>query len=392
MKHKIVIVSYSLEIGGVERALLALLNSFDYNKVDVTLKLARKKGRLLTQVPAEVHIHEISTIDENWDIFTKPLIPQIKKHLANKRTIKKGIELAYCYICYKLQGHYHRLFKHALKHDCIEKYDIAISYAGPSSLLDYYVVNKIIAHKKIAWIHYDVDRFSLNKKSQSQLYKFFDKIFVVSESGLEKFRRKFPLVSDKCDVFHNIIDTKNIVSLSKYNTPILEPEQINILTVGRLSVEKGQSYAIKAISILVKNGLNVNLILVGGGKCSSSLKKLSDELGVSEKIHFIGETQNPYPYMAQCDIYLQPSIHEGFCITLAEAKLFGMPILATDFTGAREQLTNYNNGFICKIDETVIANNLSRIIASELYKNKNSSSPELDSDLYKLENLIYCEQ
>ena len=96
--------------------------------------------------------------------------------------------------------------------------------------------------------------------------------------------------------------------------------------------------------------------------------------------------------MAQCDIYLQPSIHEGFCITLAEAKLFGMPILATDFTGAREQLTNSNNGCLCKIDETGIAINLSRIIASELYKNKTSSSPELDSDLYKLENLIYCEQ
>lgn len=370
MKHKIVIVAYSLDIGGVERALLSLLNSFDYRQVDVTLKLARRKGELLKQVPEEVCIQEISSINENWEIFTKPLLPQIRGYLNNLKSIKKGVKLAYCYVCYKLQGHYHQLFRHILESDEDGNYDLAISYAGPSSLLDYYVAKKIKAHKKTAWVHYDVDKFSLNQKSQSLLYRYFDKIFVVSKSGIEKFNRKFPLIAHKSEIFHNIIDVTNIRSQSKCDSFILDPEKINILTVGRLSVEKGQAYAIKAISILVKNGFNVNLILVGGGKCLSDLKKLSKELDVSKYIHFIGETQNPYPYMAQCDIYLQPSVHEGFCITLAEAKLFGMPILATDFTGAREQLVNYNNGFICKLDVNEIAHNLSYIITSELYKIK----------------------
>ena len=50
--------------------------------------------------------------------------------------------------------------------------------------------------------------------------------------------------------------------------------------------------------------------------------------------------------MRDCDIYMQPSRHEGFCITLAEALCFGNPIVATDFTGARDQLKERGNAFV----------------------------------------------
>ena len=52
----------------------------------------------------------------------------------------------------------------------------------------------------------------------------------------------------------------------------------------------------------------------------------------------MGTKTNPYPYLKQADLYVQTSIHEGFCITLGEAKVFGMPIISTEFAGAHEQL------------------------------------------------------
>lgn len=52
--------------------------------------------------------------------------------------------------------------------------------------------------------------------------------------------------------------------------------------------------------------------------------------------------------MAECDLYVQSSRHEGFCITLGEAKIFDKPIISTNFTGATEQLFNYREGIVIK--------------------------------------------
>ena len=82
--------------------------------------------------------------------------------------------------------------------------------------------------------------------------------------------------------------------------------------------------------------------------------------------HFIllGTKNNPYPYIKQCDIYVQPSRHEGYCITLAEARAFNKPIITTDFVGAREQIENGHDGLITKFDETEIYNAIKKLISN----------------------------
>ena len=66
--------------------------------------------------------------------------------------------------------------------------------------------------------------------------------------------------------------------------------------------------------------------------------------------------------MKDCDIYMQPSRHEGFCITLAEALCFGHPIVATDFTGAREQLLNRKNSIVTGMSSDEMAGGLEEIL------------------------------
>ena len=381
MKHRILIATYSMGIGGVERALLALLQNLDYSKVNVTLKLAQNKGALLGAVPQQVNVSEIETISRNWELLNQPLLPQIISLSASGR-ILTGCRLLLRYVHFKLTGHYHSLFRCLLKKEAGE-YDLAIAFSGPSSLMDYYVAHCVTSRKKVSWIHFDVDRCGINQRSELLLYKKFDKIFVVSEEGRRKFCAMFPKHAGKSEVFHNIIDAKEIRRRASAETVQLKSGVVNIVTVGRISKEKGQYKAVKVLQILKDRGYKVFWTLVGGGNYESAILAMADEADVRSEVGITGVVANPYPYMAQCDIYVQPSEHEGFCITLAEAKLFGMPAVAADFTGAVEQLADYKNGFVSGRSAESIAEKLMMIIDSGLYKVKNCVEA-YHSDIAKL--------
>ena len=99
--------------------------------------------------------------------------------------------------------------------------------------------------------------------------------------------------------------------------------------------------ALEAARILKEHNIRFKWYFVGDGSLMGELKTIIEKYGLRDYVILLGLRENPYPYMKHCDIYVQPSLHEGYCITLAEAKLFGHPIVATDFTGAREQLEPY---------------------------------------------------
>ena len=98
--------------------------------------------------------------------------------------------------------------------------------------------------------------------------------------------------------------------------------------------------------------------------------------------------------MKDCDLYMQPSKHEGYCITLGEARCFDNPIVTTNFTGANEQINNETTGLVCDISEDGIYNSIKRLLDDEeLYitiKN-NLSNEVVDStgEIAKLDKLIY---
>lgn len=97
--------------------------------------------------------------------------------------------------------------------------------------------------------------------------------------------------------------------------------------------------------------------------------------------------------MKECDIYVQSSRHEGYCITLAEARCFNNPIVTTNFTGANEQINNEVNGLVCNISEADIYRSLKRLLDDkQLYENiKYNLAKECinsTNEIKKLENLL----
>lgn len=107
----------------------------------------------------------------------------------------------------------------------------------------------------------------------------------------------------------------------------------------------------------------------------------------------LGQNPNPYKFIRQCDIYVQPSRHEGFCITLAEAKLFNKPNVTTNFTGASEQIIDGMTGLIVDIDVDSLYLGVKKLLDNESLRNKftfnlSKVRQNVDEQLKKFKNII----
>ena len=357
---RIFFLLYSMNVGGVEKSLLSLLSVMPLDRYEVHVGLIHKEGGFLTSLPNEVIVHEVTCYEKYWDLINDPPLWNIKKMLKGGHYIDAFVHL-FLYLHYKLTSTRYWFYKYILRNEPqfpIE-FDLAVSFAGPSQMMDYYICEKVRAKKKCGWIHFDVSKIDIDKGMTKKLYKQFDKVFIVSEGGKEIFDRMFPEFSSKTELFHNIVSPNQIIQLSQRGPSFDDSfDGKRILTVGRLSEEKGQLAAIKALKILRDKGCKVRWYFVGDGKIRDDCVALALECGISDAVVFLGTQTNPYGYMRDCDVYVQPSRHEGFCITLAEALCFNKPIVATNFTGAAEQLKNRLNSIVVGPSVDEIANGI----------------------------------
>lgn len=376
-----------MEVGGVEKSLLNLISVLPREQFDIHIGLVHPEGDFLKSLPSDVTIHEVTEIAEHWHELKNPPIETIRMFVESGRWIK-AMTASWVYIVCKLRGSFFWWVDYVLKDTkgILDEFDIAVAYAGPTTDIDYYICKKISARKKIGWIHFDVSRFGIDEGSVIKLYKQYERIFVVSEVGKTIFDEQFPKYKDKTALFHNIVSPSQIVTLARDGSTFDDGfTGKRILTVGRIAQEKGQRTAIQALKLLSDKYPHLRWYFIGEGSDMVNCQNEAKELGVADQIVFLGANTNPYAYMRDCDIYVQPSRHEGFCITLAEALCFGNPIVATDFTGAQEQLKERENGFVVGMDAEAIAAGIEKALSAP----KTEKVREMDnSDVEKLLSLL----
>lgn len=366
MTKKILFVLYKMNVGGVEKAFLNLLSTLDPKEYEIDLLLLQKTGGFLDCIPDYVNIEELDVYNKVCDEVSKPLHLLAIDRIKHGR-LRSGLLIAYEAILHKITDSNYHIIDSVLRREPIrdKQYDIAISYASPFMFIDYYVVNKVKAAKKLCWIHFDISQSKIDKKATRTIYKEFDKINVVSDQGKKIFDSYFPEFSNKTFVRYNDVNPNEILQLADEINPRQKCRRKYVIcTVGRVSWEKGQGIAISVLNSLVVKGFDIEWWFVGEGNALEHCKRKAIDLGIEDRSIFWGTQKNPYPFMKQCDIYVQPSVHEGFCITLAEAKLFGKPIVATDFTGAKEQLTDYCCYNIVSYSEDSLLKGVETIISS----------------------------
>lgn len=386
----------NMNIGGTEKALLTMLNEMDSSKYDITLLMLEEFGGFLNEIPSYVKVKYVDGFKETKP-FTKEPPQLLAKELIKSKKYFKCINTLLAYGISKITNNISYYYKYVLRNikKLDEEYDLAVAYAGPMDLITYFVLNKIKAKKKAQWIHFDITKIGFNKKFAEKNYKRFDKVFVVSEEGKNKLISLIPSLKDKAEVFFNVISCKLIKDMSKKEKSFDDNfDGKRILTVGRLSDEKGQDLTIPVLARLKDEGYKVKWYCIGDGpEKSNYIKNIKDRNIINDYI-LLGSKLNPYPFMKDCDLYMQPSKHEGYCITLGEARCFDNPIVTTNFTGANEQINNETTGLVCDISEDGIYNSIKRLLDDEeLYiaiKN-NLSNEVVDStgEIAKLDKLIY---
>lgn len=391
---KILFVINSLSIGGSEKSLVSLLNILDYDKYDVDL-LMLKRGEVFEKyVPNKVNILDI---------------PKYYEFLENKK-VKispfKKVKYIYCRIKCSIELRTNRYKKQMINNQQIfyrnqknilekldKRYDVAIAYA--QGFPTYLVVDKVIASKKIAWINCDYTATLYDKKMDEGFYYKFNKIIAVSETGKQSIINVNKKYEKNIEVIRDIVDSKLIRKMSKEKIEKFDKKYINILTVARLVITyKGYDILIKTAELLKRNNYKFKWYVIGDGQDKKEIEKLIEHYNLSDEIILLGSKSNPYPYMKECDIYVQTSRKEGFGLTVIEAKTLKKPIVCTNFNSAKEIINNNIDGLIVDINHISIFEGIKKYIKDTEFKNKVQSNLNklnecsLSNDTNKIKRLI----
>lgn len=354
-----------MNLGGTEKSFLSLVETLP-EEYEIDLLLLEKNGELLSQLPSKVNVIEDLSARNIYNYTQATPVDIIKSYFVEKRigAVIKGLSY---YLLYKFTGsarYIFKIFDHEIP-DLVKRYDIAIAFAGPHNFISYLVGEKIQAEKKIQWIHFDVSVMNFDKKTSGVLYRYFDEIKIVSKIAQKNFLTILPSLMSKTSVVSNIINVQKIKQLSdEPGVGFYDPdfEGVRILTVGRLTTQKGHDFAIPAIRKLVDQGYDIRYYIIGKGVQEYELKKQTEKLDLNNYITFLGAQLNPYPFMKQTDIYLQPSRHEGEGITVLEAKIFNKPIVLTNYTVAYDTIEHEKNGLIVETNSEAIFTALKRLL------------------------------
>ena len=228
--------------------------------------------------------------------------------------------------------------------------------------------------KKLAWVHTDLIKNNFSDSiydtfnEHIEAYKKFDNIICVSDSAREKFIKKFGFKGNVIKI-NNPIMIEEIYNKSKeigFNDKV---EGIRILTVGRLSEAKGQDMIVNVARLLKEDGFKFKWYLIGDGDLREKIDNEIKKQGLMENIILLGAKENPYPFFKECDLYVQTSRFEGYCMTLREAIIFKKPIITTDFESASEQIKDGENGIITKMNVESIYDGIKKVLINENLKN-----------------------
>jgi len=242
------------------------------------------------------------------------------------------------------------------------EYDMAFSYG--EWLPPEFVACNVSAKQKFVWIHTDLDKaLYINEKIIFKWKERFSSYIFVSKPSMEKAVKTYPFLAGRALVIHNICDDERIRSLSK--DPL--PEQYStqkqvIVTVSNIRPEKNHILQVEVAALLHKWGLPIvwwNIGSLSNKKYVRQVKDAIEEYGVSEYFLLLGAIDNPYPFLLRAALSVLLSEYESWSMVITESKLLGIPIIASDTSGAREQITDQKTG--------IIANGTAGQIAEQIF-------------------------
>ena len=356
---KLLFGAYSLDLGGIEKALVILVNKLQEKGYDITLVLEKKQGIFLNEINPQIKIIEYAPSDSK-NIIQRKLINLFKR------------------------------IKFTIKHK--NKFDFSACFATYSLPASF--VARTASKNSALWCHMDyVEQYQndiekVKEFFKEKKYKEFRNIIFVSEQGKKTFKKVFPEMKNVYAI-NNIIDYKNIIKKSQESVK----EEINknntiFLNVGRHDEEqKKLSRIIEACNKLKKEGLKFKIIFVGDGKNNEEYKKMIKNYKLEKHIIFLGKKENPYPYFKVADCILLSSDYEGYPVVFTEAMVLNKPIITTNVSGSDNIKGKY--GFVIEKNTEQLYEKMKEFILNGYEIKKQFNPEEYNKEIKeKLEEII----
>lgn len=366
MKKRIFISMHYMEIGGAESSLIGLLEALDPSKVDIDLFVFAHHGVFMSAIPDYVNL---LPEDKGYAMMEEPIATVFKKGhpligiarlLAKWKTNRfyqlhsseENHSAGFTYIGNEVGKVLHALYD-------LGEYDLAISYNYPHNI----VLDKVKAKKKIAWLHTDYRQISINKEMELPMWGRYDHIVSISPGVTEGFLTVFPTLKYKMLECDNMLPKAYIETMAAQGSLDKEDGVLTLCSVGRICNAKNYDnipYMAAALNeLFMSQGTKIKYkdfkwLIVGPGD-HSTIDALSEELGVRDKVIFMGPSDNPYPYIKGCDIYVHPSRYEGKSIVVREAQVLCKPVIITNYATAKSQINNGVDGVICELNNKCVA-------------------------------------
>ena len=323
-RKKMIIYMPKLSIGGMEKALVNLINYTKINdNYELTLYLTYKGDvNYIDELPKNIKL--VTACPGKWNIFGKFIA---------------GVRLYSRYI-------YH-LFN---------KYDISISYSYQHPIL--LNLTRFASKNNIVYIHSNIAQATspkvLKNKLKKAKYEKFTKIICVSHNGMEALTK---LINRKDNVYviNNPIDGEKIINKAneKINDFKFENDKIYFINISRhMEIYKKLMRIIDATYKLNNEGYKFDVLFVGDGDDDSLYVEKIRELNI-KNIHLLGKKSNPYPYLKNSDAFVLSSAREGYPVVFLESMVLNTPIITTSVSDA---LTDVQNkfGIVVNNDDTSI--------------------------------------
>jgi glycosyltransferase involved in cell wall biosynthesis len=337
---KLMIVIHSLRGGGSERVLINLLKGLDRSVFSITLILYER-------------------------VFDFPLPEDIEVKILDIHASRNILKLTTGFILKTIN--LARLIRQ-------NKPDVLFSLISSTNVT--LILAKLLSRIKCKLIVSEHTHPSINLKNEIYggitkgfikcLYPKADRIIAVSEGIKRDLIQNFHISEDKVTVIHNPVDISEIEKLSQEmaDHPWFHGEVPIIVSVGRLTRQKGYPYLLQAFSI-VKSSQPCRLLLIGEGEDRTKLIEMAKELGIEADVEFLGFQENPFKYMVCSSLFVLSSLFEGFGNVIVEAMTLGLPVISTDCpSGPSEIIEDKKNGILVPVkDEKALAQTILQVLS-----------------------------
>lgn len=317
-KKSILFCIDTLGHGGAERLLIDILKRLDSEQFDLTLHVLVNQGMYFDDIPESI----------NW--FTSSSMVGFEEFYH----IQFDVEIAF------LEG-------------------LAVKY----------IAQRNSNALKIAWIHIDLDQFNWCRRfygtdeEERDCFSLMQKLVFVSNCCLDGFTERFPSVGGDKLVMHNFTDREEILKMSKEMS--VPKTKFTICCVGRLCKAKGYELFLNVIRCLLLDGYDFQVWILGDGELRDLLAARIKELALTDHVLLKGFCKNPYPYMAEADLFVLTSLVEGAPLVLCEALSLGTPVLATRSKGTEEILGQGEYGMLVHINEDAIYEGMKQVLTDQ---------------------------